>query len=47
VDESGVIRTQMGTHNRTYMIIVLGTPCAIPARNSYSQVRNASPLRIR
>jgi hypothetical protein len=30
VDESGMIRTQMGTHNRSAIVAVLGTPCAIP-----------------
>jgi hypothetical protein len=30
VDESGMIGTQMGTHNRSEMVVVLGTPCAIP-----------------
>jgi hypothetical protein len=32
VDESGVIRM----HNRSEMVAVLGTPCAIPPRNSNS-----------
>jgi hypothetical protein len=30
VDESGMIRTQMGMHNRSEMVAVLGAPCAIP-----------------
>jgi hypothetical protein len=30
VDGSGIIRTQMGTHNRSEVVAVLGTPCAIP-----------------
>jgi hypothetical protein len=30
VDESEIIRTQMGTHSISQMISVLGTPCAIP-----------------
>jgi hypothetical protein len=30
VDELGMIRTQMGKHNRSEMVAVLGTPCAIP-----------------
>jgi hypothetical protein len=30
VDESGMIRTQVGVHNRSEMAAVLGTPCAIP-----------------
>jgi len=37
VDESGMIRTQMGTHNISEMVAVLGTPCAIPSRNSNSK----------
>jgi hypothetical protein len=27
-------RTQMGMHNRSGMVTVYGTPCAIPSRNS-------------
>jgi hypothetical protein len=38
VDESGMIRTQMGTHSISVMIIVLGTPCAISLRNSDSEI---------
>jgi hypothetical protein len=34
VHESGIITTQMGTHNRSEMVAVLGMPCAIPPRNS-------------
>jgi hypothetical protein len=34
VHESGIITTQMGTHNRSEMVTVLGMPCAIPPRNS-------------
>jgi hypothetical protein len=34
MDESGIIRTQMGTGNRLEMVAVSGTPCAIPHRNS-------------
>jgi hypothetical protein len=30
VDESGVIRTQMGMHNRSEMVAAHGTPRAIP-----------------
>jgi hypothetical protein len=30
VDESGIIRTQMGTHNRPVMVAVHGTHCEIP-----------------
>jgi hypothetical protein len=36
VDESGIIRTQMNTHNRSVMVAVLGTLCAIPPRNNIS-----------
>jgi hypothetical protein len=28
VDESGMIRTQMGMHNRSEMVWVQGSPCA-------------------
>jgi hypothetical protein len=31
-----MIRPQMGKHNRSEMIAVHGTPCAIPPRNSNS-----------
>jgi hypothetical protein len=37
VDESGMIRTQMGTHNRLEMVAITGTPWAIPPRNSNSK----------
>jgi hypothetical protein len=30
VGESGMIRTQMGKHNRLIMVAVYGTPSAIP-----------------
>jgi hypothetical protein len=30
--KSGMMRTLMGTHNRSVMIAVYGTPCAIPPR---------------
>jgi hypothetical protein len=33
-DKSGMIITRMGKHNRPVMVIVLGTPCVIPPRNS-------------
>jgi hypothetical protein len=36
VDETGMIRNQMETHNRSEIVAVLGTPCAIPSRNSNS-----------
>jgi hypothetical protein len=29
VHESGIIRAQMGMHNSSEMVTVLGTPCAI------------------
>jgi hypothetical protein len=32
VDESGMIRTQVGTQNITKSGVVLGKPCAIPPR---------------
>jgi hypothetical protein len=36
-DESGVIITQIGEKNtRSEIVSVLGTPCAISPRNSYS-----------
>jgi hypothetical protein len=35
VDESGMIGTQARMHNRSAMVAVHGTPCAIPPRNSY------------
>jgi hypothetical protein len=34
VDESGMIRTQIGMHNRSLMPAVLGTPFAILPHNS-------------
>jgi hypothetical protein len=47
VDESGMIRTQMGTHNRSQIVAVLGTPCAIPRHNSNStEVRELSGPRM-
>jgi hypothetical protein len=33
VDESGMIRTQMMTHNESEMVAVLGTSWAIPLLN--------------
>jgi hypothetical protein len=36
VDESGMIRIQMGMHNRSDMVAVYGTPCVIPHHNSNS-----------
>jgi hypothetical protein len=30
MSETGMIRTQVGTHNRSVMVAVYGTPCAIP-----------------
>jgi hypothetical protein len=37
MDELGIIRPQMGTHNRSEMVAVHGTPCAIsPVTVSYS-----------
>jgi hypothetical protein len=37
VDDSGMIRTQMGMHNRSVMVTVHGTPCVIQLRNSNSK----------
>jgi hypothetical protein len=34
MNESGTIITQMGTHNRSEMVAVHGTPCVITPRNS-------------
>jgi hypothetical protein len=34
-----MIRTQMGTHNRSEMVTVHGNPCAIPPCNSNSNNR--------
>jgi hypothetical protein len=36
VNESGMMVTQMGTHNRLDSVVVPGTPCTIPPRNSNS-----------
>jgi hypothetical protein len=36
VDESGMVRIQMGTHSRLEMVTVHGTPCVIPCYNSNS-----------
>jgi hypothetical protein len=36
VDESGTIRSQIGTHNKSVMVAVYGTPARNP--NSYSDV---------
>jgi hypothetical protein len=36
-----MVRTQMGSHNRSVMVVVYGTPCAIPPRNS-----NCSSFKI-
>jgi hypothetical protein len=38
VDESAVIRTQMGKHNRIVMVAVYGTPCAIQPRKQKSTI---------
>jgi hypothetical protein len=34
VGESGMIKTQMWKHNRSVIVAVYGTPCAIPSRKS-------------
>jgi hypothetical protein len=35
-----MIRTQMGTHNRSEVVAVHGNPCAIPPCNSNSNSNN-------
>jgi hypothetical protein len=46
VNESGMIGTQIGTHNRSEMVAVLGTPCAIPSHYSNStQMEDDSPKK--
>jgi hypothetical protein len=37
VGESGMIRSHMGKNNRSVMVAVCGTPCAIPSRNNSLQ----------
>jgi hypothetical protein len=32
-----MIRTEMGTHNRSEMVTLHGTPCAIPTHKSISK----------
>jgi hypothetical protein len=32
VGDSGIISTQMGTHIKSNMVAVFGTPCVIPLR---------------
>jgi hypothetical protein len=44
VDESGMIRTQMGMHNRSEMVTLLGTPCLIPPQNRNSNNNSSSIL---
>jgi hypothetical protein len=34
VNEPGKIRTQVGRHDKSEIVAVCGTPCAIPPRNS-------------
>jgi hypothetical protein len=34
--ESGMIRTEMGMHNRSEMVAMYGKPCVIPSHNSNS-----------
>jgi hypothetical protein len=36
VDESEMIRIQMGMHNRSEMVAVYGIPCVIPHHNTNS-----------
>jgi hypothetical protein len=40
VHESGMIRIQMGTHDTSQMVAVLGMPCAIPHHNRNSNSRS-------
>jgi hypothetical protein len=50
MDESGMIRTQMGKPNKSEMATVHGTLCTTPARNSneYSEnVERVGSVRIR
>jgi hypothetical protein len=37
VDESEMITTQVGKHNTSEVVTVLGTPCVIPRRNCNSR----------
>jgi hypothetical protein len=44
-----MIGTQIGTHNRSEMVAVLGTPCAIPSHYSNSnstQMEDDSPKKL-
>jgi hypothetical protein len=38
VDESWMIRAQMGKHNRSVIVAVYRTPCAIPPRNNKQNI---------
>jgi hypothetical protein len=46
LDESGMIGTQMGTHNRSEMVAVLGMPCVIPPYNSNSLSNSTTPYIV-
>jgi hypothetical protein len=40
VNESGIVRTQMGMHKRSEMVTVHGMPCVIPLVAAPAAVRN-------
>jgi hypothetical protein len=42
VEEAGMIRTQMGTHNRSEMVAVQGSPCAPAPNSNIKKMHNAS-----
>jgi hypothetical protein len=46
VDESGMIRTHMETHNRSVIVVVLGTGWAIPPRKGNSNHIRKIPLPV-
>jgi hypothetical protein len=39
MNESGMIITQMGVHDRSEMVAVPGTPCELPLFNSNSNIK--------
>jgi hypothetical protein len=43
VDESGMIRPHTETHNRSQMVAMHGTPCAIPRNSNYYKTEQSSP----
>jgi hypothetical protein len=42
VNESGIVRTQMGMHKRSEMVTVHGMPCVIPLCDSNSKWKDIS-----